>query len=129
MGLLAAAGVAALGALILGEYPYTGVLVVAAGVILGLFVAETFLAVARRRGLAAAGLCAALTAAGLIWGGWISYARDLGAVPGAGWSAVAIGAAAAAVRAAWRAPEHSPPVPSPSESPAAEPEGPAPPAL
>jgi hypothetical protein len=96
LGLTAAAVVAALGALVLGEYAFDGVAVVFSGALLGLFVAEAAAAAGERsRPLAVAS--GALTALGLVWAGWISTGHRLGAVPGLGWAAVAVGALVAAL--------------------------------
>ncbi len=114
-GVLAGAAIAGFGALVLGEYPYTGLLVVASGALLGLFVAEGAIAASRRRGMASAVVCAVLAAAGMVWGGWISTGHDLGQVAGWGWAAVGTAPVVAAVRAAWRTPARSRPEPTPSE--------------
>ena len=89
------------GALVLGEYPFSGPVVVGAALVLGLLVAEAVLAVDSRRGPESGILCAALTGAGLAWGAWISEGHVLGRVPIEGWAAVALGAGAAALRASW----------------------------
>jgi hypothetical protein len=96
---VAAAAVAGLGAVILGEYPFTGLVVLGEGVLLGLFVAEAVVGAGRRRGVAPAAAAALLTAAGLVWTAWISENHDLGRVAMEGWAAVALGAAAAGLRA------------------------------
>lgn len=97
------AGVAAgtLGALILGEYPFSGIVVLGAAIIFGLAVAEVVVGVGRWRGPGAAGTAAALVAAGLVWAAWISEGRDLSRLPIWGWVAVALGMATAAIRG-WR---------------------------
>jgi hypothetical protein len=102
LAVLAGAAVAALGALILGEYPFTGLIIVGAAVILGLFVAEANLAVSRQPGPAGAGACGVLTGCGLIWAAWISTGHELAQLATVGWVAVAAGAATAAIRAGWR---------------------------
>jgi hypothetical protein len=98
---LAGALVAAAAALLLGEYPFSGLLVVGSGVLVGLLVSEAVVAVADWRGPAPAAAGAVLAATGLVWAAWIAEAHDLGRVAVEGWVAVALGAAAAAVRA-WR---------------------------
>lgn len=110
LGIVAGAAVGALGALLLGEYPFSGVLVLAAGLVLGLFVAETVVGITRERGLFAAAPAAAIAGAGLLWGAWISGGHDLGRLPAEGWGAVALAMMAAAVRArsSSKAADHQP---------------------
>lgn len=95
--------VAAAAALLLGEYPFDGLLVLGSGVLVGLLVAEAVVSVGRWRGPAPAAVCALLSAAGLVWAGWIAEGHDPGRIAPEGWVAVALGAAAAAVRAWWPA--------------------------
>ena len=95
----AGAAVAALGAVILGEYPFSGLVVVGAGVLLGLFVAEAVVAAGGARGRGPAAASAVLALAGLVWAAWIAENHDLGGVDPEGWLAVASGGAAAALRA------------------------------
>jgi len=99
VSLLAGAVVAALGAAVLGEYAFDGLAVIGSGLVLGLFVAEAVVAVARggsRLGAAAAGL---LSGAGLVVAGWTSTGHRLGTVGAQGWSAIVVGMAVAAFRA------------------------------
>lgn len=114
--MLAGAAVAVLAGAVLGEYAFDGWAVVGSGLVVGLFVAEAMLAVARSgsRLLAAAG--AVLAAGALTAAGWISTGQRLGTVSWKGWAAVALAAAAAAVRA--RPPagaRRSPPAPAATE--------------
>ena len=102
LAVVTGAAVAVLGALILGEYPFDGPIVVAGAAVFGLLLSEAFLAVGRRPGPWSALACALLTGAGLTWAAWISTGHDLGLLEPAGWVAVGVGAAAAAVRAGWR---------------------------
>ncbi|MDP8936615.1 MAG: hypothetical protein M3O23_02595 [Actinomycetota bacterium] len=112
----AAAAVAAAGALVLGEYAFDGVAVVLAAALLGLFVAEAALAVARERNRPLALAVGAVTAIGLLWAGWIATGHRLGTVRGAGWAAVALGAVTATLRALpWRTPDRSRPTSAPAE--------------
>ncbi len=101
LGGVAGALTAALGAVILGEYPFTGLIVLGAGILFGLFVAEAVVGVGRWHGPFAAVLCAALAGGGLVWAAWISEGHDLGYLPAGGWVAVALGVVAAGLRG-WR---------------------------
>ena len=103
MAVVAGAGVAAAAALLLGEYPFEGLLVLGSGVLVGLLVAEAVVSVGRWRGRAPAVACAVLAAAGLVWAGWIAEGHDLGRIAPEGWLAVALGAAAGGLRAWWPA--------------------------
>jgi hypothetical protein len=101
VAVVAGALVAAAAAVLLGEYPFAGLLVLGSGVLVGLLVAEAVVSVSDWRGPVPAAACAALAAAGLVWAGWIAEGHDLGRVAPEGWVAVGLGAAAAALRAWW----------------------------
>ena len=117
LAILAAAGVGALGALILGEYNFSGIAVLAAGVLFGLFIAEAAIAVAGHRRPVLGAVCAVIAAAAMVWAAWISTGHDLSFLDPEGWVAVALAAAAAAVRASWtrRAGDNPPREPAPAE--------------
>ncbi len=93
--------VAGVAAVLLGEYPFSGLLVLGSGILVGLLVSEAVVTVGDWRGLVPAAVGAVLSAAGLTWAGWIAEGEDLGRVAAEGWVAVALGAAAAALRAWW----------------------------
>lgn len=102
LGVLAGAAVAVVGAAILGEYGFDGLPVLGSGVLLGIFVAEGFLAVTRdgsRLGMVTSALFAA---ASMTWAGWIADGHRLGVVRWMGWTAVVLAAAAAGFRARRR---------------------------
>lgn len=99
--LVAGALVAAAAALLLGEYPFDGLIVLGSGVLAGLLVAEAVVSVGDWRGPGPAAAAALLAAAGLAWAGWIAEGHDLGRVAPEGWLAVVLGAAAAGLRAWW----------------------------
>jgi hypothetical protein len=99
LSLVAGAAVAFVAAVLLGEYAFDGLAVIGAGVVLGLFVSETTVSLARRRSLLLAGAGAAFTVAGMLGAAWISTDHRLSTVGLKGWLAVAVGAAAAAIRA------------------------------
>lgn len=99
LALLAAAAVAALEALILGEYPFEGLTVLAAAVVFGLFVAEAARGIARRADPVLGSACAVLTATAMVWSAWIATGHDLSFLGPAGWAAIPIAAAVAGLRA------------------------------
>ena len=101
LGAFAGAATSALGALILGEYPFSGAMVFVATILLGLAVAEVVVAVGRQQAMAAAAVAVALTAGGLVWAAWISEGHDLSRLPSEGWLAVAMGVVTAGIRG-WR---------------------------
>lgn len=106
LALGAAAAVGALGALALGEYTFSGLAILVSGPVLGFFMSEAALAVARgraRRPALAAG-CAALAVAAMVWSAWISSGHDLSFLPGEGWVAVGLAAVAAGLRVGWTRP-------------------------
>ena len=89
---------AGLGALIVGEYDFSGLKPVVIGVLFGLAVAEVVVWVGRPRDRWLAPAVGVLVAAGLVWAGWISVHHRGQNVPGGAWVAAALGAATAAVR-------------------------------
>lgn len=120
LAVLAAAGVGALGALILGEYEFAGLTVLAAGVVFGLFIAEAALAV-NRRPTPALGVAAAVIAlAAMTWAGWITTFHDLPELTATGWAAVALTGLSAGLRTGWSRRARGSPAPAPA--PAASPE-------
>ena len=92
---LVAAVVAALGAVILGEYELVGLRPVLAGVLFGVVVGEVLATLARRGDAYLLGAAALLAEAGLVWATWISTGRDLGLAAGTAWAGVVAGALAA----------------------------------
>ena len=101
----AAAAVGALGALILGEYPFTGLTVLVAAVIFGLFIGETAVAVGGRNEGAEVWLTATVLVIGvaaMTWAAWISTGRDLSFLGPAGWTSIPLAGATAAARTGLR---------------------------
>lgn len=98
LGLLLAALVSVLGALILGEYEFEGWLPLVAGLLFGLVVAEVAIEVGRRRTWPIGATAGVLAGAGLVWAGWISAGEGLAPVPGGAWIAAAIAAVVATGR-------------------------------
>ncbi len=117
LGLVAAAGVGALGAVLLGEYTFSGVSVLGSGLLLGLFMGEAAVSVSHRAGLALGLACATLAAAAMTWSAWISTGHDLSFLEPEGWVAVALAALAAGVRGWWSRPaaDSPPQEPAPAE--------------
>lgn len=116
---LAALVVAALGAVILGEYELAGARPLLAGVLFGVAVAEVITSVARSidgdvRLLAASAL---VTEAGLVWATWISTGHELDLASGTAWLGIVLGSAAAplwlksAGRRGARIPDETAPTP------------------
>jgi hypothetical protein len=101
LAVVAGALVAGAAALLLGEYPFSGLVVLGSGVLVGLLVSEAVVTVGEWRGPGPAATGAVLAAAGLVWAGWIAEGHDLGRVAAEGWAAVGLGAGAAALRAWW----------------------------
>ena len=99
LAVVAGIAVAAAAAAILGEYGFDGWAVVGSGLLVGLFVAEAMLAVARAGSRLLAAVAAVLAVCGLLGAAWTSTGHRLGTVGWKGWVAVALGAVAGAVRA------------------------------
>lgn len=89
---------AALEAVILGEYPFEGVTVLAAAVVFGLFVAEAARAVAGEPGPALGIGCTAITLVAMVWSAWIATGHDLSFLGPAGWCAIPLAAVTAGLR-------------------------------
>jgi hypothetical protein len=117
LALLAAAGVGALGAVVLGEYTFSGFSVLGSGLVLGLFVGEAAVTVGRRSGWLVAAGCGVIAAASMTWSAWISTGHDLHYLEPEGWVAVALAAVAAGIRGWWSRParDSPPPKPAPAE--------------
>ena len=80
LSLVAGAAVAFVAAVLLGEYAFSGLPVIGAGVVLGLFVSEATTSVARRRSIFLAVAGAVFTVAGLLGAAWISTDQRLSMV-------------------------------------------------
>jgi len=89
--------VAALGALILGEYELRGATPFVAGLLFGVVIGEVVVAVGRAGNARVAATSALLAAAGLVWAAFISVRHRGTGFPVAGVVAAALGATTAAV--------------------------------
>jgi hypothetical protein len=107
LAVLAAAAVAALGGVILGEYPFTGVMPYVSGVLFALVVSEVTVGIGQRRGAFLALAAAVCSGAGLAWAVWISSGRGVEPIPVGGWLAIMIGVAVALARCLLRPTESS----------------------
>ncbi len=100
LALLAGAAVAVVAGVVLGEYAFDGLAIVGAGVVVGLFVSEAAVAVARGRATLVAAGCGVFTVGGMLIAAWTATGHRLSIVEWEGWLAVALGAVAAFLRAA-----------------------------
>lgn len=100
LGVLCGAATGALGALILGEYEFTGSLPFAAGPLLGLAIGEVTVGVGRLRTLPLALVAAALGFGAITWAGWISSGEGLEPIEPLVWVAAVLAAVTAGVRIA-----------------------------
>lgn len=100
LGALCGAAAGALGALILGEYEFTGSLPFAAGPLLGLAIGEVTVGVGRRRTLGIALAAAAFGFGAIAWAGWISSGDGLEPIKPLVWVAAVLAGATAGVRVA-----------------------------
>jgi hypothetical protein len=98
LSLVAGALVAALAALIVGEYPFVGLMAVGAGVVMGLVVAEVMAAVGRRRHLGVAVPGALFAAGSVLWAAWIASGQGLEPYPVEAWVAAGLALAVAGFR-------------------------------
>lgn len=116
LSVLAGAVVAVIGAAVLGEYGFDGLPVLGSGLLLGVFVAEGLLAVAKAGSVLGSVSSGILAAASMVWAGWIADGHRLGTVRWMGWAAVALAALAGAFRARPRgAARRSRPAPAATE--------------
>jgi hypothetical protein len=98
LGLVCGAAAAALGALILGEYEFTGSLPFVAGPLFGLVIGEVVVSVGRARSAAVAIVAGAIAFGGIAWAGWIDSTEGVEPVKGLVWVAAALAAAVALLR-------------------------------
>jgi hypothetical protein len=91
--------VAALGALFLGEYEFDEALPIAAGVLLGLVVAEIVVSLGRHRSWTMAGILAVLVGVAVLLAGHLD-AGDVEPIKTGAYISAALGAGAAALRTA-----------------------------
>lgn len=95
----------AIGALILGEYEFSGATPIGAGVLFGLVVSEIVIEVGATRAPLMGALTAAMVAGALAWAAWVSSGEGLRPFPNGAWVAMALGAVAAGARTGgWRRP-------------------------
>lgn len=92
-----ALAIAALGAVILGEYELSGLRPILAGVLFGVTVAEVVASVARSDDDYLMGAAALITEAGLVWATWISTGHALDLAATTAWIGVMAGMLAAAL--------------------------------
>jgi hypothetical protein len=98
LGMTCGAGAAALGALILGEYEFTGSLPFVAGPLFGLVVGEVVVGVGRARSLVVGLAVGALAFGGIAWAGWIDSSEGVEPVKGLVWVAAALAALVGVLR-------------------------------
>jgi hypothetical protein len=104
LAIVVAAIACVVGALILGEYEFTGLMPVAAGLLFGLVVSEFVLEIGKTRNVVLGVLTAAMVAGALGWAAWISSGEGLRPFPALAWVAMGIGGVVAGVRTSgWRA--------------------------
>lgn len=93
----------AVGALILGEYEFSGVTPIFAGVLFGLVISEMVLEIGRKRHLVLGLVMAGMVAGALAWAGYVSSGEGLRPFPNGAWVAMAFGAVTAGARTGrWR---------------------------
>jgi hypothetical protein len=99
----AAAVASAIGALILGEYEFSGATPIGAGLLFGLVISEIVIEIGRTRAPLIGVATAAMVAGALAWAAYVSSGEGLRPFPTGAWLAMALGALAAGVRTGgWR---------------------------
>ena len=109
LAVVAGAAVAALGALVAGEYELRGAVALGAGAAIGLAVGEAVLRAGGAGGGMFVPVAAVLGGLGTLWAGWIDSGRGLEPYPAWAWA----GAVLAAGVAAWRSGRRPPATASP----------------
>jgi len=87
-----------LGALILGEYEFSGVTPIGAGILFGLVISEVVIEIGGTRHPLLGVLTAAMVAGALAWAAYVSSGEGLRPFPTEAWLAMALGG----VTAGWR---------------------------
>jgi hypothetical protein len=100
LGLGLGAATAVLGALILGEYEFTGSLPWVAGPLFGLVIGEVVVGVGRSRHVAVAALAGVFSFAGIAWAGWIDSTEGLEPVKRLAWVSAGLAGVVAFFRTA-----------------------------
>ena len=100
LALVLGAAVAALGALILGEYEFTGALPWVAGPLFGLLIGEVVVSVGRSHHVVVAAVVAVLSFAGIAWAGWIDSTQGVEPVKAVVWVSALLAAGASFLRVA-----------------------------
>src|SRR4051812_5788223 len=102
-----AVGVAAAGAgaLIAGEYAFTGVVPYIAGILMGLAIAEIVVAIARRATLVLGSVCALLAAASVAYAIWDDAGYGIRPIAGTAWAGVAVAFVTSGLRGGWWVPK------------------------
>jgi hypothetical protein len=91
-----------MGALILGEYEFSGATPIGAGVLFGLVVSEIVIEIGRTRHPFIGILTSAMVAGALGSAGWVSSGEGLRPFPNGAWLAMALGAVCAGFRTGGR---------------------------
>lgn len=99
LALVAASAIAAVGAVLLGEFAFSGVSVVFSAVLLGLLVGEVTVTVAKTASPILAVAASLLTVVSLMGAAWTFSSQRLGDIAVSGWFAVGAGAVTAWIRA------------------------------
>ena len=87
-----------MGALILGEYEFTGTLPYIAGPLFGLVIGEVVVSVGRSRSVPVAVAAALLSFGGVAWAGWIDSSEGVETVKDLAWVAAGLALTVALVR-------------------------------
>lgn len=106
LALVAAAVSCLVGALILGEYEFEGLMPFGAGLLFGLVISEMVIEIGRRRNVVVGIVCAAMVAAALARAAYESSGEGLRPFPAGGWIAIVLGSLVCGLRTA-RAPRHT----------------------
>lgn len=98
LGVVCGGLVAAFGAVVLGEYEFTGLLPYVAGPLFGLAVGEVVVAVGTSRASPVAVASSLLSFAGVVWAGWIDSSEGVEPFKTLVWVAAALAAIVAFLR-------------------------------
>src|SRR3954447_21712738 len=95
---------AAAGALIAGEYAFTGAVPYIVGMLLGLAIAEIVVAIARRPTVVLGTASAVVAAGGVAYAAWDDAGYGIRPIAANAWAGVAVGFVTAGLRGGWWVP-------------------------
>jgi hypothetical protein len=101
VAVVAGAAAACVGALIAGEYPFTGVVPYVVGILLGMAIAELVVAIARRATIVLGAICAVVAAAAVAYAAWDDAGFGVRPIAASAWAGVVVAFVTGGLRGGW----------------------------